>query len=110
VLHDDGGAGTDRSRATWPLLSATGGRAATESYGGVEPRPGRGAASAGRNDCSFAAQRRRISDPFNLQRFVQAQEPVLDTVRAARRPEAKPLDVVHLPQLRGLGRSSMAEY
>ena len=51
------------------------------------------------------------ADPFNLQRFVVAQEPVYDEVRAELRSGEK---VSHwmwfiFPQLRGLGSSSMAQ-
>ena len=39
-----------------------------------------------------------MSDPYDLQRFVDAQDRVYETVSAelTRRPQAKPLDVVHL--------------
>ena len=49
-------------------------------------------------------------DPFDLQRFVTAQAPVLDTVRAelaAGRKRSHWMWFV-FPQLRGLGSSSMA--
>ena len=53
-----------------------------------------------------------MTDPFNLERFVMAQEPIFDTVlnelRAGRKRSHWMWFV--FPQMRGLGRSSMAEY
>jgi uncharacterized protein (DUF1810 family) len=53
-----------------------------------------------------------MTDPFYLERFVTAQEPVFDTalneLRAGRKRSHWMWFV--FPQLRGLGRSSMAEY
>ena len=53
-----------------------------------------------------------MTDPFDLERFVTAQEPVFDTVlnelRAGRKRTRWMWFV--FPQLRGLGRSSNAEY
>ena len=53
-----------------------------------------------------------MTDPFNLERFVTAQEPLFNTVlnelRAGRKRSHWMWFV--FPQLRGLGRSSMAEY
>jgi len=50
--------------------------------------------------------------PFDLQRFVTAQEPVFDTVLRELRAGRKRTHWMWFifPQLRGLGRSSMAEY
>ena len=53
-----------------------------------------------------------MGDPYNLQRFVDAQDPVLDGVIAELRSGAK---VSHwmwfvFPQLRSLGRSATAQY
>jgi uncharacterized protein (DUF1810 family) len=52
-----------------------------------------------------------MTDPYNLQRFVQAQEPVIDQVRAELRAGRKQSHWMWFvfPQLRGLGSSSMAE-
>ncbi len=52
-----------------------------------------------------------MSDPYNLQRFVQAQEPVIDQVRAELRAGRKQSHWMWFvfPQLRGLGSSPMAE-
>ncbi|RAI60917.1 DUF1810 domain-containing protein [Roseicella frigidaeris] len=52
------------------------------------------------------------SDPFDLARFVAAQEPVLDQVRAelaAGRKQSHWMWFV-FPQLRGLGQSAMARH
>ena len=53
-----------------------------------------------------------MTDPFDLQRFVAAQEPVFDTVLSELRAGRKRTHWMWFifPQLRGLGRSSMAEY
>jgi uncharacterized protein (DUF1810 family) len=53
-----------------------------------------------------------MTDPFNLERFVTAQEPVFDTVLNELRAGRKRTHWMWFifPQLRGLGRSSMAEY
>jgi uncharacterized protein (DUF1810 family) len=52
-----------------------------------------------------------MTDPYNLQRFVQAQESVIDQVRAELRAGRKQSHWMWFvfPQLRGLGSSSMAE-
>jgi uncharacterized protein (DUF1810 family) len=51
-----------------------------------------------------------VSDPFNLQRFVDAQDPVFDEVRAELRAGRKRSHWMWFvfPQIQGLGRSSMA--
>jgi uncharacterized protein (DUF1810 family) len=52
------------------------------------------------------------SDPFNLERFVAAQGPVLNTVLAelaAGRKQSHWMWFI-FPQLRGLGHSSMAQF
>lgn len=53
-----------------------------------------------------------MADPFDLQRFVTAQEPVFDTALSELRAGRKRTHWMWFifPQLRGLGRSSMAEY
>jgi uncharacterized protein (DUF1810 family) len=53
-----------------------------------------------------------MTDPFDLERFVTAQEPVLDNVLNELRAGRKRTHWMWFvfPQLRGLGRSSMAEY
>jgi uncharacterized protein (DUF1810 family) len=50
-------------------------------------------------------------DPFDLQRFVTAQEPVYDTVLAELRAGRKRTHWIWFvfPQLRGLGRSATAD-
>ena len=50
-------------------------------------------------------------DPFNLERFVAAQAPVLSTVLAELKAGHKRSHWMWFifPQLRGLGRSSMAQ-
>jgi uncharacterized protein (DUF1810 family) len=52
-----------------------------------------------------------MSDLYNLQRFVQAQEPVIDQVRAELRAGRKQSHWMWFvfPQLQGLGSSPMAE-
>jgi uncharacterized protein (DUF1810 family) len=52
-----------------------------------------------------------IDDPFDLQRFVTAQEPVYDTVLAELRAGRKRTHWIWFvfPQLRGLGRSATAD-
>ena len=49
-----------------------------------------------------------MSDPYDLQRFVDAQDPVYDKVlrRTAGWPQEKPLDVVHFPANQGSGLQS----
>ena len=51
-------------------------------------------------------------DPFNLERFVAAQEPVLSTVVAELKAGHKRSHWMWFifPQLRGLGHSSMAQF
>jgi uncharacterized protein (DUF1810 family) len=51
-------------------------------------------------------------DPFNLQRFVQAQAPVFDTVVNELRAGRKRTHWIWFifPQLRGLGHSSLAQF
>jgi uncharacterized protein (DUF1810 family) len=51
-----------------------------------------------------------MTDPFDLERFVAAQEPVFDTVLSELRAGRKRTHWMWFifPQLRGLGRSSMA--
>jgi uncharacterized protein (DUF1810 family) len=53
-----------------------------------------------------------MTDPFNLERFMIAQEPVFNTVLKELRIGRKRTHWMWFvfPQLRGLGRSSMAEY
>jgi len=53
-----------------------------------------------------------MTDPFNLERFVTAQAPAFDTVLNELRAGRKQTHWMWFvfPQLRGLGRSSMAEY
>jgi uncharacterized protein (DUF1810 family) len=54
----------------------------------------------------------KMTDRFDLERFVTAQEPVIDTVLSevgAGRKRSHWMWFV-FPQLRGLGHSSMAEY
>ena len=53
-----------------------------------------------------------MTDTFDLERFVTAQEPVFDTVLSELRAGRKRSHWMWFifPQLRGLGRSSMAEY
>jgi len=53
-----------------------------------------------------------VNDPYNLQRFADAQDPVLETVLAELHAGSK---ISHwmwfvFPQLRSLGRSSTAQY
>jgi len=52
-----------------------------------------------------------VSDPFDLQRFVTAQAPVIDTVRAELRAGRKRSHWMWFvfPQLAGLGSSMMAQ-
>jgi uncharacterized protein (DUF1810 family) len=52
-----------------------------------------------------------MNDPYNLQRFVDAQAPVLDQVRAELRAGRKQSHWMWFvfPQIRGLGSSPMAE-
>ncbi len=52
------------------------------------------------------------NDPFDLQRFVTAQQPVMETVLAELRAGRKrsPWMWFVFPQLRGLGRSSTAHF
>jgi uncharacterized protein (DUF1810 family) len=52
-----------------------------------------------------------MSDPFDLQRFVDARAPVYpaSSRRTAPGSKAKPLDVVHFSQFAGLGHSAMAQ-
>jgi uncharacterized protein (DUF1810 family) len=51
-------------------------------------------------------------DPFHLDRFVTAQNPVIDRVRAELRDGRKQSHWMWFifPQLRGLGHSAMAQY
>ncbi len=51
-------------------------------------------------------------DPFNLQRFMQAQAPVFDTVVNELRAGRKRTHWIWFifPQLRGLGHSSLAQF
>ena len=53
-----------------------------------------------------------MTDQFDLERFVTAQEPVFDTVINELRAGRKRTHWIWFvfPQLRGLGRSSMAEH
>ncbi len=53
-----------------------------------------------------------MTDPFDLDRFVQAQEPVLDQVRRELAAGAKRSHWMWFvfPQLRGLGHSAMARH
>jgi uncharacterized protein (DUF1810 family) len=53
-----------------------------------------------------------VNDPHNLLRFVDAQDPVFETVIAELRAGSKTSHWMWfiLPQLRGLGRSPTAEY
>ena len=53
-----------------------------------------------------------MTDPFNLDRFVQAQDPVLARVRAELRAGAKRTHWMWFvfPQLAGLGRSETARH
>jgi uncharacterized protein (DUF1810 family) len=53
-----------------------------------------------------------VSDPFNLQRFVEAQQDVYETVLAELRAGAKRSHWMWFifPQQKGLGRSAMAEF
>ena len=53
-----------------------------------------------------------MTDEFDLERFVTAQEPIFDTVLSELRAGRKRSHWMWFvfPQLRGLGRSSMAEY
>ena len=53
-----------------------------------------------------------MNDPYNLQRFVEAQDPVLETVLAELRAGAKTSHWMWFifPQLRALGRSPTAQY
>jgi uncharacterized protein (DUF1810 family) len=50
-------------------------------------------------------------DPFNLQRFITAQDPVIETVRDELRAGRKASHWMWFvfPQIRGLGSSSMAQ-
>ena len=56
-------------------------------------------------------QDRNPADPYNLRRFVDAQNPVFDEVRSELRRGLKESHWMWFifPQIRGLGRSSMAE-
>src|SRR6266852_1205670 len=51
-----------------------------------------------------------MSDPFDLKRFLDAQNPVIDDIRAELRRGAKESHWMWFifPQIRGLGHSSMA--
>jgi uncharacterized protein (DUF1810 family) len=51
-----------------------------------------------------------MNDPWNLQRFVDAQQPVFDTVRAELRDGKKRTHWMWFifPQIKGLGRSDIA--
>jgi len=51
-----------------------------------------------------------MTDPLNLERFVTAEEPVFDTALSELRAGKKRTHWMWFifPQLRGLGRSSMA--
>ena len=53
-----------------------------------------------------------MTDPFNLQRFVAAQQDVYETALAELHAGAKRSHWMWFifPQLKGLGRSAMAEY
>src|SRR5215472_11014450 len=53
-----------------------------------------------------------VTDPFDLDRFVSAQEPVFDTVLRELRSGRKRSHWMRFvfPQLRALGRSSMTDY
>jgi uncharacterized protein (DUF1810 family) len=53
-----------------------------------------------------------MADPFNLQRFVDAQNPVFDEVRAELREGSKQGHWMWFvfPQLKGLGRTWMADH
>jgi uncharacterized protein (DUF1810 family) len=53
-----------------------------------------------------------MADPFDLERFVTAQDPVFDRVLSELRAGRKRSHWMWFvfPQLRGLGRSSMADY
>ena len=53
-----------------------------------------------------------MDDPFDLQRFVTAQAPVIDTVRAELRAGRKRTHWMWFvfPQLRALGHSAMAQH
>ncbi len=53
-----------------------------------------------------------MHDPFNLQRFVSAQEPVIDRVRAELRSGRKQSHWMWFvfPQIQGLGRSTTAAH
>lgn len=53
-----------------------------------------------------------MNDPHHLQRFVEAQDPVLETVLAELRAGSKTSHWMWFifPQLRGLGRSPTAQY
>jgi uncharacterized protein (DUF1810 family) len=53
-----------------------------------------------------------VTDPFNLQRFVDAQNPVFDEVRAELREGSKQGHWMWFvfPQLKGLGRTWMADH
>jgi uncharacterized protein (DUF1810 family) len=52
-----------------------------------------------------------VNDPFDLQRFVNAQNPLYDQVRAELRAGQKETHWMWFifPQLRGMGHSAMAE-
>ena len=52
-----------------------------------------------------------MPDPFDLQRFVDAQDPVIDRVRAELKAGRKQSHWMWFifPQLRGLGSSPMAQ-
>jgi uncharacterized protein (DUF1810 family) len=54
----------------------------------------------------------KMTDPFHLERFITAQEPVFDTVLNELRAGRKRTHWMWFvfPQLRDLGRSSMAEH
>src|SRR5437588_13113912 len=53
-----------------------------------------------------------MTDPFDLERFVTAQEPIFDTVLSELQAGRKRSHWMWFgfPQLRGLGHSSMADY
>ena len=53
-----------------------------------------------------------MSDPYNLQRFVDAQESAYERARAELKAGLKDSHWIWFifPQLKGLGRSSTAEY
>jgi uncharacterized protein (DUF1810 family) len=60
----------------------------------------------------IACRGRTVTDPFNLQRFVEAQDPVFDEVCAELRSGRKQSHWMWFifPQIKGLGHSSTAQY